>query len=247
MRKFTYFYSLLLTALFLLPWSGIAASELTVGDETTSSKYVPLYGYYADTEGNKSQILYLATDLSAISGGEITGLTFYCTSDAVAWGAATFDVKMANVGNTTTLTSTALTPDFTTVYSGSVSVTGGVLSITFTTNFSFSGEENLLLEFALKNKSSFSDANDASFYGTSVSGAAYNSKASYSSPAVVNVRPKTTFTYTPGGPVACAKPTDLDYEDISGSSAKKIKWTTSAASSNLQFKAGTADWYCLHV
>ena len=59
-KKLTYFYSLLLTALFLLPWSGMKAtpSTLTVADGTATNEYLPIYGYYADT-GFKNQFIYL--------------------------------------------------------------------------------------------------------------------------------------------------------------------------------------------
>ncbi len=239
----SYCLSLTLTALLCFPWaSNVWADELTVADGTATNEYVPVYGYYSDTQGNKSQMLYLASDLASLADAEITGLTFYYESGATSWGAATFDVKLAEVENST-LTKNAVSADFTTVYSGALSVVGTTMTISFTTNFTYSGDKNLLIEVSLKTASSFSDANHVSFYGETVSGASNNSKCSYSSPDVVNFRPKTTFEYSPAAPITCPKPTDLAYSELTASSVK-LAWTAGGTEDawNVSYKAGDADW-----
>lgn len=77
MRKFTYFYSLLLTALFLLPWSGMKAEQLNEGFEGTAfppdgwttihvsgnkswERYTSSYSNYGHGSKSCAQIMYVS-------------------------------------------------------------------------------------------------------------------------------------------------------------------------------------------
>ena len=82
MRKFTYFYSLLLTALFLLPWSGIKAAETispespyTTGFETDAVYSIPANwtkvsgdAYYPDVESGSAS--YAGSHHLYFTGGQ---------------------------------------------------------------------------------------------------------------------------------------------------------------------------------
>lgn len=70
---------LLLLAAFA-PWT-TAQETLTVYDQggSTTSQYVPIYGYYADY-GCRSQFIIPADKLEAMQGGTIEKLTFYIQS-----------------------------------------------------------------------------------------------------------------------------------------------------------------------
>ena len=96
MRKLTYFYSLILTALFLLPWSGMKADELTVHDGTSTTLYAPVYGYYGD-QYIRTQIIYPAE--STMSGKDITSMTFYMSSKGSKALTSEFYIRLCEVSD----------------------------------------------------------------------------------------------------------------------------------------------------
>ena len=251
----SYCLSLTLTALLWFPWaSNVWADELTVADGTDNSAYHPLYGNYTDYY-QRNQIIYPATLLSEMSGKNITGLVFYLKSKAAAaWTGAAFTVAVAEITDTDFGTSTYPTPSYksnetTIVYSGSLDGTNSTMTITFDEAYLYSGG-NLLVEIRETTKGTYKDA---SFFGVSgaygdpvysLEGHNSSSLASISTPNNANrFLPKTTFTYESSAPITCAKPTDLEVPTatITASSAT-VTWSTEAASSNLQYKAGSADW-----
>ena len=213
MRKSTYFLSLFLTALFLLSWSGVKAETLTVADGTATNVSVPICSYYFDM-GFKAQIIYPATDLGDLEGGTISGIKFYSSTASQTWSGGTIYIKIAEVEDDA-LTTTWLTPTFTDVYSGSCSIASNEMSMTFTTNFTYSGENNLLIEVG--NSATSYTTPTINFYGVSATAASHSSrkkKSTYSyGDGVVDFRPKTTFTYTPGTPSGCPKPKNLAKDD----------------------------------
>ena len=68
------------------------AEEITVCDGTATSQYVPVYGYYADSNGQMDEFIIPADKLSAVSGKSISQLTFYLSSSASAIWGATYEV-----------------------------------------------------------------------------------------------------------------------------------------------------------
>lgn len=55
--------------LSLMGFTQLRAQEtLTVYDGTTTNQYVPLYGYYADTQGTISEFIIPAETLADIEG-----------------------------------------------------------------------------------------------------------------------------------------------------------------------------------
>ncbi len=78
---------MLLLALFA-PLAANAQSTLTVCDGEITNEYIPVYGYYADTEGTKSEFIIPSSELTAMNGMSITAMSFYISSPAYdAWGA----------------------------------------------------------------------------------------------------------------------------------------------------------------
>ena len=244
-KKLTYFYSLLITALFLLPWSGMKAETLTVADGSTTNEYVPIYGYYCDTKDLRCQTLYLQSDISALAGKEISGMKFYTTSTSanVSWGAAQFEVKLATVSDAD-LSSGVLSPSFTTVFSGTISITSQELNITFSEPFAYSGtgsDNNLLLEIYVPTKG---DYVHSYFKGVETE----NQMGLYSYPGWSGTQmekyyftPKTTFTYAAAS--SCAKPTAIDVPEayITANSAK-VTWTGENNTVLEYKKSSDADW-----
>ena len=71
----------------------VRAEELTVHDGTSTNGYVPVYGFYADAY-LKAEFVMPADELSAMAGGDITGMKFYASQSSVSWGSANFQVFM---------------------------------------------------------------------------------------------------------------------------------------------------------
>ena len=86
-------FSLMMT--LLLAVTGIVRAEgLTVHDGTATNSYVPFYGLWVD-DYTRSEMIYPATELEAMSGATINSLTFYKnSSNTNSWGAASFQVYM---------------------------------------------------------------------------------------------------------------------------------------------------------
>ena len=201
----------LLMALFA-PWAAQAQNELTVYDGTITNSIVPAYmGWFDDF--TRSQYVIPADDLAEMNGGTISSIKFYTNSSNVPYtSVSTVDVYVMEVGYTTM---TALEPkaNGTIVYQGFLDVVtegeGGSLTIEFNTPYTYGGG-NLLV--------GIENTTDAGykfiyFYGQEITGAAW---AGYNSSSLDNVTgsvrdfiPKTTFTYTPGGVITCAKPRQL--------------------------------------
>ena len=222
MRKF-YSFVLILTAALCSFSNSACGEELTFADGSATSANVPLYGYYADMSGTTSQVLYLSSDVEDLANGTITSLKFYSSAASKSW-TGTFSVKLAEVDVATL--SGLLTPDFTEVYRGSLSITSNVMTIAFTNSFEYSGEHNLLLEISVATTGNCPEAN---FYGISRTGASYCNKVYTQS----NVLPKTTFIYTPGAAPTCPKPT-LSLDDKDDESAT-FSWTTGGSEAQWQY------------
>ena len=116
---------------------------------TSSTSYHPFYGSYSNNATNQSQLVIPAAQLSSdIIGGTIRSITYYTTSTATTdWGGVVFDVYMAEVENSTFSTATFVDWDnLTNVYTGTVSLSNGMMTIAFDQNYTYSGG-NLLIGF----------------------------------------------------------------------------------------------------
>ena len=192
-------FSLMMT--LLLAVTGIVrAQELTVHDGTTTNSYVPFYGLWVD-DFTRSELVYPAAELSSMNGGDINSLSFYKSSSSTSsWGAASFQVYLKEVTNTTLNDYIGMT-GATVVYEGSIDAEGGERQVTinFTTPYHYNGG-NLLVGIYQTVEGSYSSAY---WYGESVTGASasgYNGSSAAN--ATFNQRdflPKTTFTYSGGG------------------------------------------------
>lgn len=171
---------------------------LTVYEGTTTSGYVPIYGYYADGY-LRAQYVMADDQLTGMIGGTISSMKFYLSSsDCTLDG--TFSVYMGTYGSI--LIDGFVSPEeFSTVYTGNVSVSDGEMVIDFTDPFVYNGG-NLLIGFDQTVVSS--GYATTTFLGTTVNGASVQGY-SYSSLEAVpanqrNFIPQTTFTYEIGEP-----------------------------------------------
>ena len=184
-----------LMMMLLLAFTGfVRADELTVHDGTATNSYVPVYGFYADAY-LKCEMVYPASELSDMNGGEISAIKFYTSSPAEAAWTGTFQVFVKEVSEAAI---NAFAGPGTVVYEGTLDGTAAEMEITFNTPYQYNGG-NLLVGVYLTTKGNYKSA---SWTGETVSGASFQGY-SYSSLSEINgaqrdFLPKTTFAYTAG-------------------------------------------------
>lgn len=241
MKKSTYLLTLLLTALFCLPWASNAwGDELLVADGTNTNSYVPIYGNWADAYQH-FQVIYPATDLAEMAGKQITSMKFYIsTSSSVSkvWN-GTYTIRLAET-ESTYFSDAFIEVTSEPVYSGSLDGRTREVLITFTDPYVYNGG-NLL--FDLQDETYGDNYNAASFYG--VGQASNTAIGSYSSSSVADVAatgrafiPKTTFTYET--PATCKKPSNLLRTAVSANSAS-FSWAAGASETQWQYLCLLAD------
>ncbi|MBR5171280.1 MAG: choice-of-anchor J domain-containing protein, partial [Muribaculaceae bacterium] len=184
-----------LMMMLLLAFTGfVRADELTVNDGTAYSGYLPIYGLYVDTQGCNAEYVIPAADLTAMNGGEISGLTYYLNTPASAAWTGTIQVYMTEVEETT-VSGLVGPDDCTLVYTGTLDASGSTMEVTFDDNYTYNGG-NLLIGMYVSVAGNYKSAY---FYGVDADAAGYlhYGSSSYQN-LVVNFMPKTTFAYTPG-------------------------------------------------
>ena len=219
MRKIVRF--LTLAVLLAAPWGGyfnqVHAQTLTVHDGTGTNRYVPFYGYYAD-EDQQNQMIYPASELTAMVGKNITEMVFYYSSvGSYGSGVGNWTVSIGETAATTLSgldNATALTEVFSGALDALFNSTEQTLTITFDNGYAYQGG-NLLVEFYHEETGTYLDYY---FYGETATGASYcyNSQCDF--------LPKTTFSYET--PASCAKPTGLAATLTPGSGTiATLNWT----------------------
>lgn len=247
MLKKIYLFIPLLTAFLWLGTGRAWGDELTVADKTNKNSYCPFYGNWADAY-QRSQVIYLSSELAAMNGKKITGMTFYFSSKpSKAWSGSEYHILLSEV------TATSFSGSWNTETTGtevlscsSLDGSSGTLTLTFTTPYTYNGG-NLLFELQDKGAGAFASA---TFFGDGNLG--NRSAGNYSSSSYESVSataraflPKTTFTYEDGAPITCPKPSNLTKGAVTATSAA-FTWTAGGEESSWQYvclPAATAvDW-----
>ena len=186
-----------LMMMLLLAFTGfVRADELTVHDGTATNAYVPVYGFYADAY-LKCEMVYPASELSAMNGGQISSMAFGINSPAAEAWTGTFEVFVKEVSDATISDFTGNT-GATTVYTGTLDGTGSTMTVNFTAPYTYNGG-NLLVGFYLTTTGNYKSITWAgeTVNGASVQGYNYSSLSSVTA-TQRDFLPKTTFTYTGG-------------------------------------------------
>lgn len=190
--------SLLLTAL-VVPQGW--ADELTVGDQSSSTYYAPIYGSWLDTDGTMSQTIYSKSMLADLAGMQITKLKYYAKStiENKADG-VTLQVSMMETNQNEFETATPLTG---LASCGTYTFQGGnsEIEIELENPFTYSGNNNLIVEIKVVGSNS-NKFTSISWYGKSADG--YDNVTYYNynnNGAKTFTIPKTTFTYESAGSV----------------------------------------------
>ena len=184
--------------MLLLAFTGfVRADELTVHDGTATNAYVPVYGFYADAY-LKCEMVYPASELSVMNGGQISSMTFGISSPATEAWTATFEVFVKEVSDATVSDFTGTT-GATTVYTGTLDGSGSTMTVNFTAPYTYNGG-NLLVGFYTVTTGNYKSVSWAgeTVSGASVQGYSYTSLSSVTA-SQRDFLPKTTFTYTGGG------------------------------------------------
>ncbi len=178
---------------------------LPLNEGSGTNYYVPFYysstSYYSNVA---SQFIIPASDLTSIQWATINNLTFYNSLATNSYG-ATYTVYAGEVNTITQSTFTdwaSLTP----VYTGSVSVSGNEMVITFDQPFQYT-TGNLLI--GIKLTTTGTSGSSCTWKGVSATYGASVYTTSSTSVSQASFLPQVTIEYTPGVPPSCLPPTNL--------------------------------------
>ena len=216
--------------------------EETVASGTATNQYVPVYGYYIDTNSTESQMIYPASYFDGLSeGSRISSITFYGNSNIPAnLGYSTIDVYIGETSATTIASSTAMTSNrnaSTLVYEGTLPTGEKTMTITFATPYTYNGG-NIVIDTYVKTASSQysnysgwvgqSQTQNTSYY--------YRSSTDYGG---VKFLPKLTIEY-----IYPPKTQAIDFGTVEVGSSKTINAKVelvgpTTSSTNTPFSTGT--------
>ena len=173
--------------------------ELTVCDGTETNDYLPVYGYYFDTQGTLSQMLYPASLFEGLEGAKITGLRFYPNYPlTIGDGDLQLSLAMTDVNyyerETAISVPTNLVTELTQVDEMTVELGAPALEFEFDQPFIYEGG-NLAVQTVVSRKANFSRNY---FYGVYQEGdEAYTGWCNWSSNNIMlKFLPKMTVVYT---------------------------------------------------
>lgn len=152
-KFFLFMKKLLLSCLVFLGM--LLNAQITLGTGTTTGR-LPVDSYYGYTY---SQQIFTKSEINAGSSGDITGIKFYLGSAASLSSTTAWKVYIGHTTKATFDTTTDWIPlsQMTQVFDGNVTNSGGVVTITFSTPFTYNNVDNLVIAC---------DENTASYNGS---------------------------------------------------------------------------------
>lgn len=211
---------LALAALLLLP-VGLKAQELTVCDGSATSDYVPIWGLWLDNDIH-TQSIYPASELTDLVGSDITQMTWYLSSPPSSTWSSVFTIRLMTTTQTAFTTTFIDVSSVEEVYSGTLTVSGGEMTVELDAPFTYNGD-NLLVDF----QSVAGNYSSCTFKGiTPTSYTSIYKRSGVSSATTSLFLPKLTIEYSAssGGPV-CRKPLNLAVSNITTEGAD-FSWNT---------------------
>ena len=202
------------TLLFVLLFNLTGARAIvthTACDGTVQNTIVPVDGSHVGDNTNngwsytnedtyiRSQFIIPESELSIMTGGQISTMYFHAVEDVVNWyRESEFDVYVSET-DLTTISSYQTWDNLRKVYSGNLAINGHQLIITFDSSIQYTGK-NLLI--GIRQTGHQRHYGPCTFYGQTRTGASIGSyvtdENSNGTPQQQNFVPKTTFIYTPG-------------------------------------------------
>jgi hypothetical protein len=210
----------------------VYGQTVTIGSgttSTTSSGSDPIDGYY---ESFRYQVVYTASELSNAglpAYANLTGLGFSISGDYAGGNLFGYTIK---IGHTTAANSSSHNTNTTNIvkapfnYNPTVTAAGVFDMIAFTTNFSWNGTDNILVEVCSDGPNAF-----VSPYGqvrtiaaSTANGSRYfrvdgEVSCNEITDAVNSTKPQIQLSYTPGSPPSCLAPSAVINSSITTSSA----------------------------
>ena len=209
-----------LAAAMMLPFAMQAQQSWTVADDTTTHALVPLDFYNCDGSGNRqAQMLYPASLLTEMDGATIgTVKLYHQNTGSKTVTASTWYLRMGETSEAD-LSSGFSSETLTTVYSGNLVITGGVMTFELTTPYTYNGG-NLIVEIQTSGASgNWFGSGSQGCYGVDNAGSTYSTMSSPNYTAFV---PKATFTEAP----SCFPVTGLAIDATqTTSSSLTLTWT----------------------
>lgn len=151
--------------------STIGAANTNTGTaNTTGGVGSPYQGYYSD---GRVQYLLRATELTAagVIGGPLTSLAFDVSRKASTIAYTGFTIKIGCT-NLTALTTTFVAAGLSTVYTGNVTPVAGWNTYNFSTNYTWDGTANLIVEVCYDN-STYTNYDQVRYTATAYNSVAY--------------------------------------------------------------------------
>lgn len=207
------------------------AETLTVEEDNAESSYFPIYGFYAD-QNSTATMIYPASDLGAMNGANITGVTFSYSKAEKVLTTGTLTVFVGEVEGTTLNSHPS---GLTQVYSGSPNITntaGGTFDINFNLGaYNYKGG-NLAIQVIVSGGTD----GKITFLGKRQTGTTsyltYGNWGSSVTGSDAQFLPMATFTYESAGPkpTLTAAPASLNFSTIAGTA---ITNTVTVSGTNL--------------
>lgn len=204
------------------PWSDVItfvptnAIATTVNNGSTTNDYVPVYGYWTD-HNSRSQFIIPADSLTAIQWGTIKKLIFHASTASASWGAAQFEVYMAEAASK----SISELADWSTLTkvmnAASLSISGNQMVVELSEPYYYDGG-NLLIGINQTVAGSYSSCNWLGVYASGASVGGYDASISQR-----NFLPKMTIEYLQGEAPSCLKPTGLAIAGLTATGAT-LSW-----------------------
>lgn len=180
------------------------AGELTVAEGTATHEKLPVYPYYGDVSGVRSQVIFPASYLESLQGGTITSITFYTGTQAKKAMTTVYTVSLAVVEQSEFASASYLNVESTVVYEGTIDASQATVTLELTTPFTYE-EGNLFFDIQTKAKGNYDDASFLGING-STNTAIYHSTYGGQLAAFL---PKTTFVFDEPSGSTCARPSKL--------------------------------------
>ncbi len=210
---------------------------------TSYNSYYPFSGSFTQNATNQSQFVIPAEELAEIAGGTIRSITYYTTNTTTTtdWGGVIFDVYMAEVENSTFTDATFI--DWETlnnVYTGTISLSNGMMTIAFDRNYTYNGG-NLLIGFKTNTVGTTTQSvNWTATYGSNKYHVVYQYGSNSASRTYYF--PKITFSYLP---TPYKYPVIDEANCTYTTTSAHIAWTVTGATPTgyqYQFKTISGEW-----
>lgn len=191
-----------------------SAYRLTVNDGTTTNKFVPIWGNYVD-EGTRSQFIIPEADLEELEWDSIKSLTFYASQSSVDWGAAQFEIYLAEAPDSTLSEEADWTAMTRVKNAGTLAIVDNKMVVTFDSAYQYQGG-NLMIGFYQTVNGTLKDA---SWYGVNAKGASMGGYGTGNNYKQRNFLPKMMIDYVPGVAPVCPNPKNLKVVSVAVDSA----------------------------